>query len=238
MIKFSWEAKTLKTKEQMSEAFLTGAILSVVGGYFDAYTYIARGGVFANAQTGNIVLLGVKLMQGDFLKALTYFIPIFAFVLGVFVAEYIKKFGNSRHLHWRQIIILIEILIVTIAAFMPNGEKGFKTYDMIVNIAISFICSLQVQSFRKIHGIACATTMCTGNMRSFADHLVHYADTKEKQSLKNAVKYFLINLFFIIGAIISAFLTNIFNEFSVIFCIIGLLAVFLLMFKKPFETTH
>ena len=222
----------------MSESFLTGAILSVIGGYFDAYTYIARGGVFANAQTGNIVLLGVKLMQGDLLKALTYFIPIFAFVLGVFVAEYIKKFGNSKHLHWRQLIILIEIIIVTAAAFMPNGEKGFKTFDMIVNISISFVCALQVQTFRKIHGIMCATTMCTGNMRSFADNLVHYTDTKDKQSLKNAMKYFLINLFFIIGAIISAFLTNIFGEFSVIFCILGLSAVFILMFKKPSENTH
>ena len=222
----------------MSESFLTGAILSVIGGYFDAYTYIARGGVFANAQTGNIVLLGVKLMQGDLLKALTYFIPIFAFVLGVFVAEYIKKFGNSKHLHWRQLIILIEIIIVTAAAFMPNGEKGFNTFDMIVNISISFVCALQVQTFRKIHGIMCATTMCTGNMRSFADNLVHYTDTKDKQSLKNAMKYFLINLFFIIGAIISAFLTNIFGEFSVIFCILGLSAVFILMFKKPSENTH
>ena len=226
------------TEKQMSESFLTGAILSVIGGYFDAYTYIARGGVFANAQTGNIVLLGVKLMQGDLLKALTYFIPIFAFVLGVFVAEYIKKFGNSKHLHWRQLIILIEIIIVTAAAFMPNGEKGFKTFDMIVNISISFVCALQVQTFRKIHGIMCATTMCTGNMRSFADNLVHYTDTKDKQSLKNAMKYFLINLFFIIGAIISAFLTNIFGEFSVIFCILGLSAVFILMFKKPSENTH
>ena len=228
--------KKYHTKEQMSEAFLTGAILSIVGGYFDAYTYIARGKVFANAQTGNIVLLGVKLMEGDFLKALTYFIPIFAFVLGVFVAEYIKKVGNSKHLHWRQIIILIEILIVTVAAFLPNGEKGFKTYDMIVNIAISFICSLQVQSFRKIHGITCATTMCTGNMRSFADNLVQYTDTKNKQFLKNAFKYFMINLFFIVGAVISAFLTNIFGEFSVMFCVGGLSAVFLLMFKKPFES--
>ena len=230
--------KIRHTEKQMSESFLTGAILSVIGGYFDAYTYIARGGVFANAQTGNIVLLGVKLMQGDLLKALTYFIPIFAFVLGVFVAEYIKKFGNSKHLHWRQLIILIEIIIVTAAAFMPNGEKGFKTFDMIVNISISFVCALQVQTFRKIHGIMCATTMCTGNMRSFADNLVHYTDTKDKQSLKNAMKYFLINLFFIIGAIISAFLTNIFGEFSVIFCILGLSAVFILMFKKPSENTH
>ena len=59
-------------------------------------------------------------------------------------------------------------------------------------------------------------------------------DKINKQFLKNAFKYFMINLFFIVGAVISAFLTNIFGEFSVMFCVGGLLAVFLLMFKKPF----
>ena len=40
----------------MSESLLLGALLAVAGGFFDAYTYLCRGGVFANAQTGNIVL--------------------------------------------------------------------------------------------------------------------------------------------------------------------------------------
>ena len=51
-----------KKHGQMSEAFLTAALLSVSGGLQDAYTYIARGQVFANAQTGNIVLL--KTLSG------------------------------------------------------------------------------------------------------------------------------------------------------------------------------
>ena len=46
-----------KAHKQMSEAFLTAAFLSISGGLQDAYTYLARGNVFANAQTGNIVLL-------------------------------------------------------------------------------------------------------------------------------------------------------------------------------------
>ena len=46
---------------QMSESFITAAFLSVSGGLQDAYTYIFRGKVFANAQTGNIVLLGQNL---------------------------------------------------------------------------------------------------------------------------------------------------------------------------------
>ena len=42
---------------QMSESFLTAVFLSLSGGLQDAYTYLFRGKVFANAQTGNIVLL-------------------------------------------------------------------------------------------------------------------------------------------------------------------------------------
>ena len=46
--------------KQMSESLRIGLILAAAGGFLDAYTYISRGGVFANAQTGNIVLLGVN----------------------------------------------------------------------------------------------------------------------------------------------------------------------------------
>ena len=42
-----------KIRGQMSETFLIAGILSVSGGLQDAYTYMYRGKVFANAQTGN-----------------------------------------------------------------------------------------------------------------------------------------------------------------------------------------
>ena len=40
---------------QMSESFFLTAILAIVGGFLDSYSYLMRGHVFANAQTGNIV---------------------------------------------------------------------------------------------------------------------------------------------------------------------------------------
>ena len=46
---------------QMSESFLTAVFLSLSGGLQDVYTYLFRGKVFANAQTGNIVLLSANL---------------------------------------------------------------------------------------------------------------------------------------------------------------------------------
>ena len=54
-----------KHRGQMSESFLTAVFLSLSGGLQDAYTYLFRGKVFANAQTGNIVLLSSNLMDGN-----------------------------------------------------------------------------------------------------------------------------------------------------------------------------
>ena len=53
----------------MSEAMPTGIFLTLSGGFQDAYTYYTRGKVFANAQTGNIILLGHNAMNGDFTDA-------------------------------------------------------------------------------------------------------------------------------------------------------------------------
>ena len=71
-----------KRHGQMSEAFLTAALLSASGGLQDAYTYIARGEVFANAQTGNIVLLSQNLFSANWGRVLHYLFPLMAFGLG------------------------------------------------------------------------------------------------------------------------------------------------------------
>ena len=63
------------THRQMSESFRLGAVLALTGGFLDAYTYLIRGGVFANAQTGNIVLLGVRLMRGTGAAQATIWYP-------------------------------------------------------------------------------------------------------------------------------------------------------------------
>ena len=54
-----------KNELQMSEAFLTSIFLAVSGGFQDAYTYFTRDGVFSNAQTGNVVLMSERFMNGE-----------------------------------------------------------------------------------------------------------------------------------------------------------------------------
>ena len=52
-------------EDPAAERLLPVALLTLSGGLQDAYTYLCRGRVFANAQTGNIVLLGHSLCAGS-----------------------------------------------------------------------------------------------------------------------------------------------------------------------------
>lgn len=216
-----------KQQIQTSETYLVGTILAAVGGFLDAYTYLCRGGVFANAQTGNIVLCGISFAEGKWLHSFYYFMPILAFFCGIICAEIIRKKYSLSKFHWRQPVIILEIIVLLITAFIPSGKL-----DALVNVLISFVCSLQVQSFRKLQGKVYATTMCTGNLRSATEALYTYFQTGEKSSRHSSLLYFGIIFFFIVGAIIGSVLTGFCGTFSIFAACLGLFIVFLLMFVK------
>ena len=219
--------KELKKYKQTSDTFRLGILLSIVGGFTDAYTFIIRGHVFANAQTGNIVLLGLRIVEGEWAEAVFYLFPVSAFVLGVLAAEFIRgKLKNKKRMHWRQIVILVEILVLFLSAFIPQGN-----YNVIVNIAISFVCSLQVESFRKVNGNLSATTMCTGNLRSGTEQLYKYIMLKDREAKEKYMIYYGLILFFIIGAVIGALCTEILREKALLVCCGFLAIVFAVMFK-------
>ena len=50
---------------QMSESLRLGILLAIVGGFLEAYTFFCRGGVFANCQTGNLVMFALSAADGN-----------------------------------------------------------------------------------------------------------------------------------------------------------------------------
>ena len=50
-------------------------LLMFVGAFFGGYTYSIIGGVFANAQTANLLLMALSAVNGNWKKAIYYFIP-------------------------------------------------------------------------------------------------------------------------------------------------------------------
>ena len=111
-----------KIHGQMSDSFLTAAFLSVSGGLQDAYTYIFRGKVFANAQIGNIVLMSSYIFQGKLYNAVRCSIPVLAFITGIYLAQVIHRhFKYMKRIHWRQLIIAAEISLLLTVGFIPNS---------------------------------------------------------------------------------------------------------------------
>lgn len=105
---------------QTSETLKIGILLALSGGLMDAYSYICRGGVFANAQTGNMLLLGVNLSSGKWMEAGRYALPVFAFAMGIAIAEFIRfRMRDKNLLHWRQVTVFLEAVILLFVAFIP-----------------------------------------------------------------------------------------------------------------------
>ena len=217
----------MKKVKQISDSILLGIILAVVGGFLDAYTYLIRGGVFANAQTGNIVLLGVNLAQGNYSETVHYLVPILAFAFGILTAELIKsKLKSNASVHWRQIIVIIELILLFVCSFIDSGVGNAW-----VNTVISFVCALQVESFRAVEGNAAATTMCTGNLRSGTEQLFLALKCKDKQHLKKGIVYYAIIAAFVFGAVMGALIINFLGVKAILVACVLLLLSFFLMFE-------
>jgi len=217
----------MKQHKQMSDTLFLGMLLAISGGFMDAYSYICRDHAFANAQTGNILLLGVNLAQRNFADALHYFFPVFAFVAGIVISELARnKYSCKSFLHWRQITVLVEAILLLIVAFIPQG------YSSLANSLTSLACGIQVESFRTIEGNSVATTMCIGNLRSGTQYLCDYFSKKDRAFLKKSMLYYGAILCFVFGAIIGNIAILRFHTYSIIFCSVILVLVFFIMFFK------
>ena len=184
-----------KVRHQTSETFRLSALLALSGGFQDAYTYNVRDRVFSNAQTGNVVLMSQHLMMGKWAEVLHYLFPVIAFAMGVFVAERVQqKYKYRSCIHWRQIIVALEIAILFLVGFIP------AQFNMAATMLVSFSCAMQVQTFRKVHGYGYASTTCIGNLRAGTESLSVYLRDKKPGALKKAVHYYGIILIFAVGA--------------------------------------
>lgn len=213
----------MKRAAQTSESIELGILLALSGGFMDAYSYIERGKVFANAQTGNILLFGVHLSEGAFGEASRYLFPVIAFTLGIALADVVRM-QNIKHVHWRQVAVLFEALILIGVSFIPLSQ------NLLANSLTSFACGIQVQSFRKIHGNGIATTMCIGNLRSGTQNICSWLKTKNTADLEKGLLYFGVILSFVTGAVFGNIFIKALGQRAILVSAVLLFAAFSVMF--------
>ena len=129
----------------------------------------------------------------------------------------------AKRIHWRQLIILIEIAILAIVGFIPHS------LNMAATVLVSFSCAMQVQAFRKVNGFAYASTMCIGNLRMATQSICDYWFTKDKTAMEKGFLFFGIIAIFTIGAIMGNVSVRLFSEKAILVSSILLITAFSIM---------
>ncbi|MBR2190022.1 MAG: DUF1275 domain-containing protein [Eubacterium sp.] len=198
-------------------------VLITVGGFYGAYTFLLRGGIFCNAQTANIVLLAMALGSRDWMKALYLLIPISAYILGAVLSEFLAKYIKRFHLlRWDTILVGFEMITVVLLGFLPASAP-----DQICQVALNFICSMQYNTFRQAEGIPMATTFCTNHIRQIGINLVIYRRHRRPETALRLRMHLSMLGMFIAGGVASTLLCEFFGLRAIWGAAVLLLIVFI-----------
>jgi uncharacterized membrane protein YoaK (UPF0700 family) len=174
----------------------------------DAWVYMDHGHVFANAQTGNVVLFGIHVAAGDFTAATRHVPSIMAFILGLVSSRLTGAWLKKARLNSRNVRLTVEcVLLVTlalIASRLPNGA---------VTACVGFIAAVQITSLSHIGDVTFNTGMTTGNLLGAfsAANAVLY-DPASKKDRTRAIALGSVCLAFAAGAVLGGFFTLHFGD--------------------------
>ena len=203
-------------------------MLIFVAGFYGGYTMLVRGGVFSNAQTGNIVFCALALGNGDWQKAAYYLIPISAYLLGALFSEVLPKtIKRLRFMRWDTALTLFEILAVILMGFIPASVP-----HQICQVIVNFICSMQYNTFRQAEGVSMATTFCTNHVRQIGLGLSGFflKGEKGRGRRKKVADHGLMVLCFMAGTCAATLACRYTGSYAIWFNLIPLTVLFVDLF--------
>ncbi|MBN0043198.1 DUF1275 domain-containing protein [Streptomyces actuosus] len=181
------------------------SLVIVANGYVDAYLYMAHGGVFAGAQTGNLVLFCVDLAQPRSQGALLHLWPMMAFVAGVGVAVSLRGAAaraDRTARHPLLYALALETAVLTVIGLASGGIP-----QTAITTSVGFVVALQVVFFQMVRPASFLTVAMTGNLTRVTGAVLTARRTRSRSDLRLAVLYASVILSFGAGAAIGALVT-------------------------------
>jgi uncharacterized membrane protein YoaK (UPF0700 family) len=210
-----------------TETVLEGILLATVGGFLDAYTFIGHR-VFANAQTGNVVLFGIAAASRHWREAFIHLPPVAAFLVGVAAAETLGRPRLHRWLHRPLRVALgIEIVVLTAVAVLPEQTPG-----LVITVSISLVAAIQFATFRILVDVPYSTVLASGNLRGMAVAGHRWLLERDPSAGRQAVRFGVVVAGFTAGAVIGGVCTNQFGAPAVAVAAGLLLTVLVLLISE------
>jgi uncharacterized membrane protein YoaK (UPF0700 family) len=188
-------------------------LLAATGGITDAIVYLDHGQVFANAMTGNVIFLGIAVVQRQWLQSLRHIIPITCFLLGVVGARFIRTLPVRRS--------ALLVLLLEIAGFFCVGLLPITFPQLAFTAIVAFVSAFQVATFRRVGRFTYNSTFVTGNLRMIAEGVFDcfFSDDPGLRSkgYAQAWKLGLICASFFVGALGGAFVAPRYPAHAILF---------------------
>lgn len=217
----SKDALTLFAGKKPERTLPVAVLLITAAGMLDAFTYVGYDGVFANAMTGNIVLLVVRLAKGEVAGSLPFAAPIVAYLCGIAVAHACKE-EPLRNLvpSPARLSLGLEIVFLIVVAFLPKSVP-----NTLVVTGIAFVAALQATAFTRMDEFAYTSVTTSSNLRRFASATMAWlVFGKGRESRREALFFLCLCVCFIGGALLGALSTQAFGH-AAVWLPVGLLSV-------------
>jgi uncharacterized membrane protein YoaK (UPF0700 family) len=186
---------------QRLSALTASALATTAGGAMDAWVYLAHGHVFANAQSGNVVLMGTALAAGDVVSAATHLPSLLAFVAGALASRLSGQLLKRRRLNSRN--VRLGLACVMLVALGPFADR---MSNPAITACVGFIAGVHITSLSHIGSWSFNTGMTTGNLLAGVSALAK-ALTGSAEEWPHAAAMLVLCFAFGAGAVAGAWLT-------------------------------
>ncbi|MCT1903671.1 YoaK family protein [Oceanobacillus sojae] len=163
-------------------------------GFIDAYTFMTQDGLFASAQTGNMVVLAAKLFEGNFPEALVHISSFIGFALGAFLAQGVmERFKTYGWKKYRLYLLLQMVFLFILAVIQQNIGPS------VIGFLLGLLAGYELTVFRKIKSTSINNGIMTGNTKNLMNNLYLAVFHKNKEALHTFFTLFIGITVFMLG---------------------------------------
>jgi uncharacterized membrane protein YoaK (UPF0700 family) len=155
-------------RERPADALLLPVLLTltVVAGFLDAYSFTGTTGTFIANQTGNTVLIGVRLADGQLGDSWPPVAAVAAFLVGGMLSSLlvtgVEPPKRPARLLASELALLVGYLVVVVAAVGTHTGRATGGTLLALIVLSALAMGIQTAVIRNVRGTGVSTTFTSG----------------------------------------------------------------------------